>query len=321
MRLAIVLVGLIWASPIVAGLESLFDSTSKDFGSVPHGSVQIHRFLLTNTTGTPIRVASFYSSCKCATPSIPVKTADPGQTLAIDVEYNTRTFTGPRSMTITVNFDQPTYETVHLRVSGYSRQDVVYNPSQVSFGVVSKGATPENQIKIEYAGPLEWKIEDVANADGLDVAFEELYRQPRKAGYTVKVKLPDTLDPGPIFKSVQLKTNDPQMPLLSIPVTGTIEAMLAATPDHLTLGEVKMGEKLTKRIILKGKSPFSLEKVTGQVDGVLVKSTDGLRTAHVVEIEYSPTQLGKVEQEILFTTSLDKTQPLAFRLSAEVREK
>lgn len=321
MRLTAVVVGLIWVSPSLAGLESLFDSTSKDFGSVPHGSVQIHRFVLTNTTGATLRVANFYSSCKCATPSVPVKTADPGQSLTVDVEYNTRTFTGPRSMTITVNFDQPSYETVQLRVSGYSRQDVVYNPSQLSFGVVSKGATPENQIKIEYAGPLDWKIEEIANKDGLEVSFDQLYREARKAGYTVKVKLPDTLEDGPIFRFVQLKTNDPQMPILTVPVTGQVEAMLAATPDHLTLGEVKMGETLTKRIILKGKSPFSLEKVTGEVDGVLVKSTEGLRTAHVVEIEYSPTKTGKVEQEILFTTSLDKEQPLSFVLSAEVKDK
>lgn len=310
--------GLLLACPVLAGLETLFDATSHDFGSVPHGAVQIHRFTLTNTTGSTLHVSSFHSSCKCATPVVAEPTAAPGEKLFVDVQYNTQTFTGPRSMVITVTFDQPRYESIQLRVSGVSRQDVVFNPSQISLGILSKGQPANGQVKIEYAGPADWKVEEVTAADGLEVAFEQVYREPRKVGYLVKVNVPADVPAGPIFKTIQLKTNDAKMPTLSIPVTGTVEALLTAAPDRLQLGPIKMGDKLTKRIVLKGKSPFSLEKITGDVDGVNVKSTEGQKTAHIVEIEYSPTKTGKIEQEILITTTLDKDQPLPVHLTAEV---
>lgn len=319
-RAAFVL-GLLAASPSQAGFETLFDATSHDFGAVPHGSVQIHRFTLKNTTDSTIHISSFRSSCKCATPLVPEPTAAPGESIYVEVQYNTQTFTGARSMVITVTFDKPRFETVQLRVSGVSRQDVVFNPSQISLGVLSKGQPATGQLKVEYAGPIQWQITGVASDDGLAVAFEETYREPRRVGYVVKATLPEDLAAGPLFKNIQLKTNDPGMPLLTIPVTGTIESILTAAPDRLQLGQMTMGDVLKKRIILKGKSPFTLEKVTGDVDGVLVRSTEGERTSHIVEIEFSPTKTGKIEQEILFTTTLDKDQPLPVHLSAQVAPK
>lgn len=309
------------ASPVFAGLETLFETTSRDFGMVPHGSVQIHRFVLNNTTDQVIRVSSFASSCKCATPKVDVKSAGPGESLFVDVEYNTRTFTGPRSMTITVTFDRPRYESVSLRVSGYSRQDVVVNPSQIAFGVISKGNGSEGEIKVEYAGPMDFRIQEVLPAEGIEASVEELYREPRKVGYRLNVKLPKTLAPGEIFTVVQLKTNDPKSPILTVPVTGNIEATLSAAPDKIELGQLKMGQSLTKKIIVKSKQPFTLEKVTGDVEGVLVKSTEGERTAHIIEIEYSPTKVGAIAQEILLKTTLEDEDPLAVHLTGSVVEK
>ncbi len=321
MRVAATILSLVMTVPAFAGLEQLFDTTSKDFGMVPHGSVQIHRFILTNTTNSTIRVSSFRSSCKCATPKVEVKSAAPGEQIVVEVEYNTRTFTGSRSMTITVTFDQPRLESVALRVSGYSRQDVVFNPSQVSFGVVSRGKATERTLKVEYAGPDDFRIEEVIPPSGFEATAEEIYREPRKAGYNLKVKLSETASAGDLFATIQLKTNDPKTPILTVPVTGLIEANLSAAPDRLEFGEVKMGDKLVKKIVLKAKEPFTLAKVVGEIDGVSVKSTEGERTAHIVEIAYSPTHIGSIDQKILLQTSLPGEEPLAVSLSASVVEK
>jgi hypothetical protein len=318
MRSAIMMLGLIAAGPAQAGLESLFDTTAHDFGMVPHGSVQIHRFVLTNTTSSTLRISSYHSSCKCATPKVENKTAAPGEQLVVQVEYNTRIFTGPRSMTISVSFDQPRLETVHLRVSGYSRQDVVFNPSQIAFGIVPFGKGAQSQVKVEYAGGADFRINEVVPPEGVDASVKELYRESRKAGYLVTVNLPESAPVGEVFSAIQLKTNDPKSPIMTVPVTGSIEANLTAAPGKLELGQVKMGDKLVKKVILKAKEPFTLEKVTGQADGVLVKSTEGARTAHILEIEYSPTKPGIVAQEILLNTSLPNEQPLGLVISASV---
>lgn len=51
-----------------SGLTELFDHTTHDFGNVPHGSMNVHRFALKNTTGSTVRVSGVSSSCHCAMP-------------------------------------------------------------------------------------------------------------------------------------------------------------------------------------------------------------------------------------------------------------
>src|SRR5690242_12324180 len=92
-----------FAAPSQSIFSSMFDSLSKDFGVVPHGSQSVHRFTFTNRTDKDVQVVGVRSSCHCATPRAVTNVAKPGEKLQIEVMYDATKFLNERSMTITVD--------------------------------------------------------------------------------------------------------------------------------------------------------------------------------------------------------------------------
>lgn len=315
-----VTLALSWSLP--SGLAELFDKTSHDFGQVPSGSISVARFTLKNTTGSEVRITSMSSSCRCATPSAASFTAKPNENLVVEVKYDATTFRGSRSMTIFVFFDAPFVETVNLRVSGFSRSDVVCNPGMVDFGVLSKGSpTDPRTAKIEYAGATDWRITEVVQPKWFEATFKELYRNVGSVAYETTVKLKPGAPDGLVNDAIVFKTNDPSSPTVQLQATASVQAALSASPSSLELGSMQQGEKVTKRVLLKGAKPFTVVSVGGSTDGVNVMATQGPKTVHIVDVEFDAKMEGKVDQYIRFRTDLKEEQPIPVRIIAEIHKR
>lgn len=306
------LCGLVLAPAGIGGLEGLFTTTSKDFGSVPHGSINTHRFVLKNTSSNTVHVNSVRSSCRCATPRALQETAAPGEELAIEVAYNASTFTGHRSMTITVTFDQPSLESVSLRVSGYSETSINFDPGQIDFGIIQKGAAPSQSARINI-NSSSTRIEDVIASPNVTAKLE-----PNGSSYNVVVGLKPGLEPSIIDEDIQLKTNDSKMPIVKLHVAGMITAPLVASPSSLQLGSVGYGQTVTKKVLLKGDRPFEIEWVGGQAEGVKVLCSTGPRKMHILEIHFMADHSGKFEKTLEVKTNLEKEAVLPFKILANV---
>ena len=106
----------------------MFEATNHDFESVARGSKVQHRFVFTNLYKEDVHISSVRSSCGCTTAEFtdrPLKTYEKGEVIAT---LNTRSYSGQRSATLTVTFDQPFYAEVQLLVTGFVRTDVVLDP-------------------------------------------------------------------------------------------------------------------------------------------------------------------------------------------------
>src|SRR5947208_15658104 len=123
------------ATPAPSGFAGSFDSLYKDFGTVPHGSQQVHRFTFTNGSDKEVQVLGVRSSCHCASPRAVNDTAKPGEKIVIEVMYDATKFLNERSMTITVDMQSDHWEQVQIKVRGFSRQDVILEPGKVDLGV------------------------------------------------------------------------------------------------------------------------------------------------------------------------------------------
>lgn len=302
-----------------SGLTDMFDSTTKDFGNVPYGSINLHRFVLKNTSNQTIRCNSARSSCHCATPKILSETAGPGEELVIEVKYDAGKFTGQRSMTISVQFAEPTYETVTLRVTGNSRQDIVLRPSLIDFGVVPQGTAPTQSVVIEYRGSRDFKIEGVSSGK---FATAKLVERPRETGlisYELTATLSPLTPPGAFEGAITLKSNDTTSPVVTVLANALVEAPLSASPNALQFGSIAAGQKLVKKVLLKGEKPFTIKWVKGQDEKVLqVYCTQGERRVHLLSVEFAPTAAGKVDQVLEVQTSLVADKPLPIHLTADV---
>src|SRR3954451_14670167 len=108
LRYSLVIVAGFWvAGSASAGTwgDSLFEELSKDFGSVPRGPTLTHNFRVSNNTKNAVNISSLRVSCGCVSATALKGTLNPGEETAIVAKMDTTRFTGPKTVTIYIQFD------------------------------------------------------------------------------------------------------------------------------------------------------------------------------------------------------------------------
>jgi hypothetical protein len=290
-------------APIV--LSSGFDHLEKDFGNVPHGSKQVHVFSFVNKFGKPVTILSTRSSCKCASIKASSNVAQPGERIDFEVTYDSRTFTGYRQMTLTIDMQTDHYEAVNLLVKGFSRQDVILEPGLVELGTFKIGEEQKRTVRLEYAGHLDWRVTQVIDGQWTRGTVREVSRGNGMVRYSVDLVVSSKAPRGVMRDAVQLRTNDPSSPIVRIDVNGLIDGGLEAAPSLIRFGDVKVGEKVIKKVMVKGDRPFQIIKARHELPGLLIQSTQGERGVHLVQLEWTPTSKGAVDKNIRLVTGPD----------------
>jgi hypothetical protein len=315
MRTAVlVLVSLFWSATSAQGqsswAENMFkEGTTHDFGSIPRGTLLYHRFKITNIYAVPLEI-SVRAGCHCLTTTASTRVLEPRQEGYIDVTMDARKFTGPRTSEIHFTVGPEYISTAILRVSAVSRTDVVLNPGQISFGVVARGQKLAPQtIDVEYAGVLDWRVTEVAKHTApLEASFKELYRRPGQVGYRVTVALKPEAPTGALRHDLFLKTNDPASPLVPILVEATVQASLSVTPNLINVGTLKLGESLTKLVLVRGAKPFRVVAVDGQEEGITAELPTVDKEVQIVKIKCHPVKTGAVRRQLKIKTNLEKEE-------------
>jgi hypothetical protein len=296
------------ASAQSAWAEKMFkEGLSHDFGSVPRGAQLSHRFVITNLYAVRMEITSIQSGCGCVSAKAAKVSLEPRESTSIDVTMDARRFTGPKAVGITVTVGPDFISTAHLRVSANSRADIVFNPGQVSFGTVTRGQTASQVIDVEYAGVLDWQVTEASVKDlPVEVSLSELYRRPGQVGYRLRVALKADAPIGPLKGDLFLKTNDPTSPLLPVLVEGVVQSNLTVAPSTLSLGAVKIGETLTRRVVVRGNKPFRVMSVEGMGDGIKLDPPPSATPApvQVVSLKCVFRKAGDFKHEVKIKTDL-----------------
>jgi hypothetical protein len=289
--------------------DKMFKSgTTHDFGSVPRGAQLFHRFEMTNIYAVPLEIVQTRTSCGCVTITPSVKTLKPNEKGTIEITMDARRFTGAKTVSIYITVGPEFVSTATLVVSANSRADVVFNPGQVSFGIVPRGQTPTQTIDVEYAGVLQWTITEIVKGNSsaaLETSFAEWYRRPGQVGYHISVTLKPDAPPGVLREELFLKTNDPASPLVPVLVEATVQAPLTVSPNTVSLGTLKVGTPVTRRVMVKGSgSPFRIVAVEGQGGGVQAELPTTAAPVHFLTVKCQPEKPGELRQQLRIKTDL-----------------
>ncbi|TWT90726.1 hypothetical protein Mal64_11210 [Pseudobythopirellula maris] len=290
--------------------KKMFEKVDHDFGTVARGSDTVYKFEVKNIYKEDVELESVRSSCGCTTPSLEgklIKTYDKAYVVA---QFNTRTFTGLHSATLTVQISKPYRAQVQLRVHGNIRADVVFSPGSVDFGVIDQGATTEKTVGVTYAGRSGWKIEDVrAASDALEVELTERQRSSNRVAYDLLVRMRETAPAGLLSQQLVLVTNDSSAPRIPIDVTARIKPELTAAPENLVFGDVPHGDTVAKKLIVRGKRPFKVESVTCEREGFAFEvDNDEPAIRHLIDVEFNSTgKAGAFRSPVVIATDLGES--------------
>lgn len=300
--------------------DRMFDELSKDFGSVPRGPTLTHHFRVTNNTGGPVSIASVRVSCGCVSAMALTNILRPGQETAILARMDTTRFTGSKSVTIYVQFDRPAFEEVRLWVQANGRDDFAVTPDTLAFGQVKRSSTSVANALVTFYGNSDAQITEVKTESNYIMAMvKELRRGPGEVAYQLSTRLRKDAPVGKWYTDVWLKTNNPTMPQVRVPLTVEIESALSVSPEAVTLGQLRVRGESERRVIVRGVKPFRITSVYG-TDATLVvhDSTAGARPVHVLTIHFKAVKPGDLVRTVRVVTDLPADNKIDIPVTARI---
>ena len=280
-----------------------------DFGTVPRGTLCIHKFTVTNVYDVPMQIVDIRRSCGCLEAYPPQKVLQPFESAEFIVTMDTAKFVGPNAPLVYVTFGPRYVSTAVLRIQGTSRADVNLNPGAVNFGIVAQGAKASQSVALEYSGrQRDWKVTGVVAPTGpIEVQVREAERNFLwGAKYYLTVGLKPDAPPGQLGEVITLKTNDPSSPLVQVNVTGSIQAPLTLSPGQLDFGKVRVGETAEHKVWVRaaGNQIFRVQGLAEDADGVSLETTGIPGPNQIVTVKFRPARTGPVRKELLIRTDL-----------------
>jgi hypothetical protein len=281
------LMACVFASPAYAQswAKGLFPVTSHDFGTVAKAAKTEYRFPIQNNLQQELHIASVRASCGCTTPIVETETIKPGETGYITARFNTGSFFGQRSATLTVVIDRPRYAEVQVNVKGYVRTDVVFNPGEVNFGTIEAGEPQTKTVALEYAGRSDWKITNVRTpSEFITAEVKESNRGKGRVSYELEVSVKEGAPVGPLQNELILETNDQRIKSVALRYTADIQPLLSVSPKTIDLKDIAPGASVQQRIVVRGAKPFKITSIT--LDGFAIdyQGTEEAKAVHLIPV-------------------------------------
>jgi hypothetical protein len=244
----------------------------------------------------------------------------PGQETAIMATMDTNQFLNTKTITIFVTFSQPRVEEVRLWIQANSREDVMFQPNELAFGRVKRGSAAESKVTISFLGGANTQILELkSDSNFVQTAFKAIPRNGNDTAYEITAKLRDDTPAGKWYTDLWLKTNNPAMPKLRVPVTVEVEAQLTVNPSSVMLGKVKAGSETDHKVLIRGVRPFRIIGITGTDGQLQVRQTNNeSKAVHVLTVTLNPRDVGDLSRVIRVQTDLKTSGDIEFHAQAQV---
>jgi hypothetical protein len=300
-------------APAWAGPSDMFEEKVKDFGVTPRGPVLTHYFRFTNNTGQTLTLGQPRVSCGCTSAALLKNQIAPGETSAVVAYMDTRriqTAGVTKAVLVYVPFYGATQEEVTLKVQTVCRDDLMFAPDTLAFGAVRKGETAKVTTKVTFTSDSNWKVTD-STSTGAYIKVE--HKLDSRSGNTVTYEITATVDrdcpAGNWTSDVFLKTSNPAVATLRIPVTVNVTSSVAASPEAVQFGDLSLGNTTEARVTLKSGKPFKILEVKGADDQLNVKvESQDAKPVHIITLSANPKLLGGFSRTVEIVTD-NKEQP------------
>lgn len=318
----VVLAALAASAPSFAGwADALFDEHSKDFGSVARGPELSHPFRIKNTTGGVVTIGGVRVSCgRCSSISLGKYQLNPGEETQATVKMYTSQWEGAKVITAYVQFLQPQFDEVQLTVTANSRSDVQVSPDTLAFGTVRRGSPAEAKATVTLYGDANTRVTALETESFyVQAEVKETRRGAGDVAYELTARVRDDIPTGRWFTDVWVKTSNPSLPRVRVPLTVEVAAALNVNPSAVALGEVPVGETVKKRVILRGSKPFRITRIEGTDDQLQVAGAGNeAKEVQVLEVKLTGKQVGSVGRTIKVFTDLKEEGEVDFQARGEV---
>ena len=215
------------AGALTCGLPSF------DFGETYPDRVIAHTFVLKNSGTNVIRIQSVHTGCGCTTTALTTNVLAVGQDTDLVASLDLKGRRGLQQKSIYVESDDPKCPRLRLDLIGTVVVPVEVLPEGVHFGTLARDGNVEREVQLLARSNVTFQVKDVSSSSSQFTARVET--QEKGKAYRIKIQ---SLGPRPLGTSqaaVQVETDCPVMPSVSIPVAVFVAGDIVSAPATLML--------------------------------------------------------------------------------------
>jgi hypothetical protein len=145
----------------------------------------------------------------------------PGKQWKISTTIEPDAPVGPLAKMVEITTDHPRQKDLELPVSGFVRPIIAVTPPDGDLGTRKRGEPFNGTLKVQNFATEPIAVTEVtSDIKGLGVKFETV---TEGRVYRVQVILAPDIPIGPFSGKIQIKTASPKIPVIDVPLSGTIE--------------------------------------------------------------------------------------------------
>ena len=305
--------------------EKMFEVRSHDFGTVARGADVKHTLTVKNPYEETVRLVSLDKTCGCTAAKADFTQLKTGETGQITLEMNTVQFMGEKKSNVLVNlaFEGGGTTQVRIPVRSYIRSDVVVQPGSADFGAVEIGSGGTKTLKVDYAGKPDWRIEGVeSSSPHVTAEAVETARTGGTVTYDLVVKVAEGAPLGVVKDRLVLRTNDSPSGDVPVLVSATVNPDIMVTPQKVTFGTLRPGERKTVNVVVRGKKPFRIDEVVSEELACFAVRLDSQSTkpVHIIPLTIEAPEMDGSIDETFEVTVAGRDTPLTFTAFGTVRK-
>jgi hypothetical protein len=306
-----------------AGAKDYFTELEKDFGPTPRGPVLVHYFAVTNNTKNNVTLGTARVSCGCVSAHVMHSNLAPGESTVVTAYMDTKrilNLNSTKSVIVYVPFLAPRAEEVTLKVQCVARDDLFLSKAELAMGNVAKGKPATVSTKVTVMNQGKWEVSDVSSTGKFVAGSVKLVkREAAEVTYEVTATLNPNCPAGNWTSELFLKTNGSGLEKIRIPVTVNVTSAIEATPEAVTIADLKEGLESEMKLELKGNSKFKILAVNGSDSevGVRAQASDS-RALHTLLFTVKPSKSGDLKRSIEVLTDHKEMPKLTIPFEAKV---
>jgi hypothetical protein len=176
---------------------------------------------------------------------------------------------------------------VQLKVSGFIRTDITFDPPEVNYGEIAAGQSQEQEVLITHSGNSNWEITDVRSHCGnLQVRLNPAERGPGFVRYRMRVRIDGEMPEGEIRERLTLISNDRDFPTTEMAISGRVRPDVIVSPASVSLGTTRRDGTVERRLVVRGEEPFEIMDVQCADDRFEFEVPVGKRKVHFVNLRF-----------------------------------
>jgi len=298
----------------------VFDETVHDFGAVPQHAALHHAFQFRSAGAGLLKIDRVHAGCGCTAVSLAQKEIAPGKTGSISATLDTQSSEGTIVKTIQVFTDDPDNKSILLQLKANVMPEIVCSPPHLDFGLITAGAAPELQVKVESPQGARFEVTGVESS----LAFvKPRFERSGESEFTVRVRSENATACGPFNGFITIRTDLGGTPELKVTLTGNVSAKTYAVPAKLMFGVVASGGTPSREVVVRanGWEDLKVESVhTGDALSATAEQTDpGKEWKIAVRIDGSPAP-GLLKSELRITVNDPLVKEIVVPVYAVIRD-